>query len=753
MWKDYSSGYIKNNRASSISIAVAALIASLFLSFLCSLFYNLWVYEVEGVVLEEGDWQGRITGELTGEDLLIIKQFGNIERAVMNEELSGAGNGQEMVVDLYFHNPRTIFKDLPLLTERLGIEEQAASYHTLLLSNYLIHDPNAESTPLLLYFYLVILLIVSLSLILIIRNSFAMSMNARVRQFGIFSSIGATPRQIKTCLIQEAFVLCTAPVLLGTFLGTVLSAGVSHAMERIAAGMPGRHELVFQYHALVFVVTILFSFATILFSAWLPARKLSRLTPLQAIRNTGILQSGKKGRPRILPLLFGIEGELAGNALRAQKKALRTSTLSLTLSFLGFTLLLCFFTLSGISTRYTYFERYQDVWDVMVTVKDTKIEEFELTAALNNLIKRQTEGGIGSGADLIVYQKAEALCLIPKETVSSELTALGGPTAVAGASVSESDDCWLVNAPVVILDDAGFAEYCKQIGVTPRLDGTIILNRIWDHLNSNFRYPRYLPFVSGHSSTVLLQNKNQEGAVKELPVIAYTQDVPVLREEYADNVLVQFIPLSLWKTVSAQLGDTDPTTAPDTLIRILTERDTGKDIELAGLETLEKSIVQLLGRTYTVESENRIQEKITNDSMIWGYQLILGGLCVLLALIGIANVFSNTLGFLRQRKREIAQYRSVGITTESLRKMFCIEALVIAGRPLLITLPLTVAAMALLIESSHLKPAEFIAEAPFLPIVIFSLVIFGFVALAYYLGGRKVLRCSLAEALRDDTLQ
>ena len=55
MWKDYSSGYIKNNRASGISIMAAAFIAALFLSFLCSLFYNIWVYEVEKLTLDEGE--------------------------------------------------------------------------------------------------------------------------------------------------------------------------------------------------------------------------------------------------------------------------------------------------------------------------------------------------------------------------------------------------------------------------------------------------------------------------------------------------------------------------------------------------------------------------------------------------------------------------------------------------------------------------------------------------------------------------
>ena len=45
MWKDYSSGFIKNNKASSLSIMAAALIATLFLSFLCTLFYNFWMDE------------------------------------------------------------------------------------------------------------------------------------------------------------------------------------------------------------------------------------------------------------------------------------------------------------------------------------------------------------------------------------------------------------------------------------------------------------------------------------------------------------------------------------------------------------------------------------------------------------------------------------------------------------------------------------------------------------------------------------
>ena len=132
--------------------------------------------------------------------------------------------------------------------------------------------------------------------------------------------------------------------------------------------------------------------------------------------------------------------------------------------------------------------------------------------------------------------------------------------------------------------------------------------------------------------------------------------------------------------------------------------------------------------------------------------MILGAFCALLAVIGIANVFSNTLGFLRQRKREFARYASVGMTPEGMRKMFAIEAFVIAGRPLIITLPLTAIVVTFMITASYLDPMEFLAEAPLIPILIFILAIFGFVAFAYYIGGKRTLKCDLADALRNDNM-
>lgn len=732
MWKDYSAGYLKNNRASGISIMVGAFIATLFLSFLCSLFYNFWQDDIAGIILEEGDWQGRITGEINKEDLTVINNFANVEKAVINADLSGE---QEAVVDICFHNVRTILKDMPLIINTLGMEENAATYNFQLLSMYFIRVPGDEAPRLMMPLYLAIVVVVCISMILVIHNSFAVSMNSRIHQFGILSSIGAKPGQIRICLMQETVILAFAPVMAGILAGIALSFGVIRAMNLIAVNVAGSRGVSFEYHPFVFAITFFSSVFTILFSAWLPARKLSKLTPLEAIRGKDEIQLKKKKHSCIMSALFGIEGELVGNALKAQKKNLRTTSLSLTLSFLGFMVIQCFFTLSDISTNHTYFERYQDAWDVMITVKNTGIEEFEPIEKVQGL------PGVRSN---IVYQKAEAISIVPEEWQSDELLALGGLETVADSSVSVRDNSFLAKAPIVVLDDKSFTEYCEQIGIAPRLDGLVLVNRIWDSINSNFRYPKYVPFVKENKDSVTLQNTGQDGNQIEIPVLSYTQDLPALREEYADYALVNYIPLSLWKEISGQIGGSEK----ETYIRFLAKEGAAVD----ELNELEENVTQLIGRGYEIESENRIQDKITNDEIIGAYKLVLGAFCVFLAIIGIANVFSNTLGFLRQRKREFARYISIGLTPEGIRKMFCIEALVIVGRPVIITLLLTTVAMGFMITASHIEPIEFIAVAPIVPILVFILAVLGFVALAYYLGGKKVLKISLVDALRDDTM-
>ena len=331
------------------------------------------------------------------------------------------------------------------------------------------------------------------------------------------------------------------------------------------------------------------------------------------------------------------------------------------------------------------------------------------------------------------------------------MKSFGGFSHASGNYVTQADDGWLVDAPIIILDDNSFLAYCEQIGVTPQLNGAVILNQIRDVTNPDFRHPDFLPYVkapdTGENAASILRQSGNEEMTARIPVLAYTEKVPVLREEYATinyYELVHFIPVSLWKEIKGQIGGAEE----DSYICV---RST-EDPSVEELNMLQDKISQSLSGKYTIESENRIQEYETNDKQIQGMMAIFGGFCILLAIIGIGNVFSNTLGFVRQRKREFARYMSVGMTPKELRKMFCTEALVIVGRPVLLSLPLVIIAVAYMLKTSYLEVEVFMAEVPLLPIFLFMLAILGSVALAYSLAWRNVRKISLSEVLRDDTM-
>ena len=665
-----------------------------------------------------------------------IKNFANVKDVVISEK---GAQIPEPMIDIYFDDMGAVLDDTMQIAKVLGVSSKNVIYNHELLAMYMIRDPQDTAPRLLFPLFILIAGIASFSLIIVIHNSFAVSMNARIHQFGIFSSIGATPKQIRSCLLQEAAALCILPILIGNLFGILMSMGLIHmANDLLGSDVAGRHEAVFGYHPLVLAATLLLTVVTIWISAWMPARKLSRLTPLEAIKNTGELQLKRKKKSPLLTCLFGLEGELAGGALKAQKRALRTASLSLIFSFLAFTIMQSFFALSGISTRETYFERYQGVWDIMVTVKDTDVDSFSEAQKLQEI------SGIRS---VIVYQKAMAKRIIAEDEISEDMKSFGGFAVAEDNYVRKTDGGWLVNVPIVILDDASFLAYCEQIGITPQLNGAVIWNQIRDVTNPDFRHPRYMPYVKGENAVSILRQSGKEEMTAEVPVLSYTEKVPVLREEYATldyYELVHFIPVSLWKEIKGQIGGSEE----DSYICML-----GRENVTSGeLDALQGQVDSLIAGNYKTESENRIQEAEANDKQIQGMMTIFGGFCVLLAVIGIGNVFSNTLGFVRQRKREFARYMSVGMTQGEIKKMFCVEALTIAGRPILITLPFAVITVGYMLKLSYVEVGTFLAEAPLIPIMIFMLAIWGSVAFAYYLGWRNIHKIDLAEVLWDDTM-
>lgn len=709
----------------------SAFLAVLFITVLCTQFYNLWQDDIRRLTQAEGGWHLRLAGSLGEEELALIRGFAHVRSAQPYFDPNAAPGSPPAGAEVVFAPASAAPAEGPLIASALGLAPDAVQYHAELLAQYLVRAPGDDAPRMLLPLYLAIIGVVCCSLVLIIHNAFAVSMNNRVREIGALSGIGATPAQLLSWLLREAAALTALPVLAGLAAGLLLSWGCFDAMQGFAArlglrqGVAGR----FCIHPLLLAGTLAAAFATVFISALLPAWRASRLTPLEAMR-------GAEAAPRKTRLAAraqrrrGAVGLLAAGALRAQRRALRAGSLSLTLAFLGFITIQCFFTLSDISTRYTYFFRYQNAWDVMLTLQGDPAGGFGLAGGLRAL------PGVGGCA---VYQRAEGGILLPPAAQSEPLKSLGGYGALAGAEAGADESPLRLPASLVILDDAAFGEYCAGLGLPRRLDGVVVDNRIWNSLHSNFRYPAYIPFIEEDGQPLRLEGPAGGAA---LPVLGYAQAPPLLREEYPHYSLTITLPFSLWQQLKSGVkAEPQPVQA-----RLLA----AGGASLAELDALERTAAQYLGPDRLAGSENRVREKQTNDQVLAGFRTVLGAACAYLALIGLASVFAHTLGFVRLRRREIARYESIGMTPAQLRGMFMREALTLAGRPVAVSLALGGAVVAFMIRASYLDPAEFWAEAPVLPILGFVLAVFLLVGLAYWLGSRALLAASLAQTLRDE---
>ncbi len=729
MWKEYSISYIKNNKTTSVSLMVAALISAMFLSLITSVFYNMWIDNINQIVTEEGDWQAKITVSISGKDSEKIQSIANVKDVITTQ----TENGMETLV--YFYDIGSIYEDMPNIAKLIEVDVSAIQYHDMLLSEYFIFAPDNEHPPMLLAFYVFVMVVACIALILIIRNAFLVSMQSRLHQLGILQSIGATPRQIRICLLQEALGLCLLPIIIGIGGGVALCVGGIRFANGIAGTYRGEN-VAFTYNFGLFLIALLVSIFTVLCSAWLPARRLSKMSPLQVIKGEeekSILRKVK--RFRFISHFFGIEGELARKSLYVRRKSLRTTTLSLTLSFFAFSIFLCFITLSGISTKYTYFERYKDAWDIMATVKNQNINDVENALDIDALNQVDSCN---------VYQKAIVYTWLTDDMFSDNLQASGGISAVAGSDVAVKDNKYQVKVPIVIMEDKSFHNYCESLGVTlsDTEQGMVTINRIWDNMNSNFRYKKYIPFIKeqDNMNLSLFQNTDESNDTVKVPILAFTDKAPVLREEYANYALVQVVSASTWQNMLANMSVEFRETYIN--VQTVTEDD---------IKSVQTEIEKLLsGKNY--EIENRVEEEQFNEETQKGYTLIMGGLCGLLAIIGLANVFSNTLGYIYQRKREFARYLSIGLSPQGIKKILCMEALIIGGKPIVITIPLTIVFVLFAATASYINPMEFLDSMPVVPLFIFACMILGCVALAYYIGGRRICKNNIIETLKNDIL-
>src|SRR5688572_25990330 len=247
-------------------------------------------------------------------------------------------------------DPRSINTSAPEMAKTAGLEvisgpdgqpaKESISYNERLLP-WLGGSGRSNYVRFFLVIIATLIALIVCGSALLIYNAFAISINERKKQFGMFASVGATSAQIRRIVLTEAGVIAAIGIPLG-ILGAIAGVGillkltqgiVSQLILDAEQGMP------LVVSPPVIGLTVLFSAATVLLSAWIPARRAARVSPIDAIRQSGEIQEGKPLNLRTSPLIrrvFGFEGELALKSLKRDRKKYLTTLLSLMLSIILF---------------------------------------------------------------------------------------------------------------------------------------------------------------------------------------------------------------------------------------------------------------------------------------------------------------------------------------------------------------------------------------------------------------------------------
>ncbi|MBE5872872.1 MAG: ABC transporter permease [Lachnospiraceae bacterium] len=173
-----------------------------------------------------------------------------------------------------------------------------------------------------------VVLIIGASVVLI-YNVFNMSYEERSKYLGMLSSVGATGKQKKSSVYYEAFSLLVVGLPIGFMTGLLVVKLGMLALKPHLDTLLGMYSgesldkvpLAISFVGVVF--TALLSVITVWISAYLPARKIGKIGPIEAIRGNDGKDTKKRGVNKLAIRLFGAEGLLAANLVSRQKKKTR----------------------------------------------------------------------------------------------------------------------------------------------------------------------------------------------------------------------------------------------------------------------------------------------------------------------------------------------------------------------------------------------------------------------------------------------
>ncbi|MGG4411173.1 FtsX-like permease family protein [Niallia taxi] len=608
------------------------------------------------------------------------------------------------------------------------INTKQITYNDELLRYYGVTDNDSLRTTLYASGAVIVAVII-IGSIALIYNAFAISVSERARHLGMLSSVGATKKQKRNAVFFEGMVIGAISIPIGILAG-IGGIGATfiflNSFIEGALGVSQKLELVVTPYSVL--IAIIVSVFTIFISAFLPARKASKISAIDAIRQTqDVKLTGKAVKTsKLVRKLFGIEAEIGLKNLKRHKRRYHATVFSLVISIVLF-LAVAFFT-SNIK------------------------KSLELSQENVSFDIQVYSSGFMQPSDYIPLTK---LSYVEDSTILREsymLSTWVKESAIADElKVMVADDKSLLKngefqytAHLVGLDEASFKEYAKEAGVS--LDSFTDDNNPMGILIDKISYQDYDTRKFIETTTV----HAKKGDNFELHYSDGENDTTISKVGIAG--MTTKLPLGM---NTAGVGSIDIIVSDKTFSQ-LTNNEKTKDFFDTSLYLNSSDPLATQKELEDVKTSNMYiynvyQNKQENEQMLLFMSVFTYGFIILISLISVANIFNTISTSIALRKREFAMLRSVGMTPKGFNKMLQYESMFYGLKALLYGLPLSIAVMVLLYFSIR-QTFEYGFALPWMSMLFSIIAIFVIVGLAMMYATVKIKKENIIDGLKQENI-
>lgn len=678
--------------------------------------------------------------DLTNEGTYTYKIVGIVERSNF-ESYSASGytvftldvNSDKGNVNLYvmFNKNKKIIKQSEELAKELNYNGDI-NYNSTLLALY------GESTygnvmSSMGGMMIIMLSLVSIGCIIVIYNSFAISVMERKKEFGLLSSIGATKRQLSHTVFFEAVVVGVIGIILG-ILGAYIGIGcVILIINNLISDML-EYKLHLVTNPLFIIIPVIFMIIVIGVSAFIPSRRASKVSPIEAIRqNDDIKINKKKIRTSKLALkLFGIEGEIALKNIKRNKKKYRVTIVSL---FISIVLFISFSSYMNYTLNTASSVMGEVPYDYQISYfGDDPNNDKEALDKINEIVKN-------SDVKEYVSYSVSNLSIIGNYTYSDEYLDFY-KSAYGDDGIKALNNLKYQYISIYILDDNSYNKYKKLIGLDK--DSVILLNKFKGVSYGNNKRVNYnIPVINNGNINIKICNfdDNDEDVDTTKYCNKNIDNIFVTNKSF--DLIEEFSYMDDFKLiVNKKLYDSiSDSSTHYTQFNIISDNTNN-------IDKLTKDLDKYSNVNYTNIKEAMKQA----NNLILVVKILMYGFISLVTLIGVTSVFNTISTSMALRKREFAVLRSIGLTNRGFNKILFFESLFFGMKSLIFAIPVSIGITVLI----HYALADMVSIStiiiPWKYIIISIVSVFVIVLLTMMYSTSKIKKHNIIEQIREENI-